>query len=327
MTASSGYTHFTYHLRHWLSMEIRRGHSLRACAVLMGYHHSTLSREISRNGIRQGRKIFYDPRVAHFRAITRWRQSKQYKLLKYPHLYRFVEVMLQRSWAPHEIAGFLQRKKWKQTISHEAIYKFIYEYEREWIELLPRGKRTRTQRKNKNKNRQKTLIPNRKLIDLRAKHIDKRNTIGHFEVDCMVTKKTKEAVLVIVERKTRFMMIHKLERKTAECVRDGIIKLLWPYRKEVKTITYDNGLENVLHQEINEKLKCKSFFCNPYHSWEKGSVEHAIGMLRKYIPKKTNLEMVSKKDLKYYEYLINNKPRKIHNFVSAKDMFNVRRCS
>ena len=327
MTAPSGYTHLMYYQRKWLSMLLQKGFSLRYCALFIGCHHSTLSREIKRNGTRRGKKIIYEAQVAHFRAVTRWRHQKQLKLIKHPHLYGFVESMLRKSWAPHEIAGFLKRNGSRRTISHEAIYQFIYEYERDWIELLPRGKRNRTKRKNKNKNRQNTWNTNRTFIDCRPSYVDSRNTLGHFEVDCMVTRKTKEAILVIVERKSRYILTHKLERKTAECVKNGIIKLLWPYRKQVKTLTYDNGTENVLHQEVNKKLKCKSFFCNPYHSWEKGSVEHAIGMLRRFIPKKINLELVSEKDLKYYEYLLNNKPRKVHGFIRAKDIFNVRRCS
>lgn len=327
MTRPSGYTHLSYHPRRWLSMLLEKGLSLRACAEIMGCHHSTLSREIRRNGIRRGRKIVYDPVIAYLKAIIRRHSPKHYKILRDKQLYSFIESRLRRGWSPQDIAGFLKRMQFMSTISHEAIYQFIYEYQRDWIELLPRGKRRRTRRKNIYRNRQKTRIPGRKSIDLRPGYVEKRKVFGHFEVDLMVSRQSKDAVLMIIERKTRYIMCQKIPRKTAECVRDSIIELLHPYKKYVKSLTYDNGLENVLHQEINKKLKCNSYFCNPYHSWEKGSVEHAIGMLRRFIPKRTDLREVSEKDLKYYEHLLNNKPRKILDYYMPKEVFEGRRCT
>jgi IS30 family transposase len=121
--------------------------------------------------------------------------------------------------------------------------------------------------------------------------------------------------------------LKKLKRKTAACVAEGVWELLGYYKECVKTITYDNGTENVLHEKINTKLKCKSYFCNPYHSWEKGSVENAAGLVRRYFPKKTDFSRITDAQLNRVEKQINNRPRKLLNYETPQQVFRREWCN
>ena len=326
MSQSSGYRRLNYHYRIWLSMLLKKNYSFRKAGREMKKHHTVLIREVHRNGTFHKGKWEYDPILAQQKYKQRLGKSRKYKIVTNRMLYYIIKLRLLQGWSPDSISGFLKINKSSLYVSHETIYKYIYTHKHEWIKYLARGHRKRYKRTGKYGNRRKNKIPKRVSIEKRPYFVGLRNVFGHFEVDCMVSRLSHGAILVILERKTRMVKLIKLPRKTAKNVKRGIIKTLLKYQIAVKTITYDNGLENVLHHEVNEELGCKSYFCNPYHSWEKGSVENVIGLVRRYIPKGTDLEKISKNDLRKIEKMINNKPRKILGYKSSKDRFNVEWC-
>lgn len=326
MTKSSGYTHLNYQMRDWLSMLLLTDRSLRNIAEILGVHHSTLSREIRRNGIRREGKLYYDPIQAEERAQEVKRKSRGNKISRCPELQEFLENRLQDSWSPDSISGYLKANNHAMQVSHETIYTFIYREKRDWIKYLAQGNKQR-RRKNKYGNRRRVLIPDRVSIERRPASVEKRQRIGHFEADTMVCRSSKDAILVLVERKTRKIKLEKLERKTAVNVAKGIVKHLKPFRDTVKSITYDNGSENTLHEKVNKQLDCKSYFCHPYHSWEKGSVEQAIGLVRRFIPKKTDLSKISSGDLIKIEKKINSRPRKILGYRTPDQIFHDEWCT
>ena len=127
---------------------------------------------------------------------------------------------------------------------------------------------------------------------------------------------------VIVERKTRFTKITKLKRRTARNTRCAITKILSHYPAMVRrTITYDNGKENVEHRQTNAALGTKSFFCEPFHSWEKGTVENTVGLVRRTFPKKTDFDLVTTAEVKRLERRLNNRPRKSLHFKTPEEVF------
>jgi len=129
---------------------------------------------------------------------------------------------------------------------------------------------------------------------------------------------------VLVERKTRVTKITKLPQKTAEQTREAIIRRLKKVSCVARgSITYDNGSENTHHEAINQALKMTSYFCEPYHSWEKGTVEQTNGLIRRYFPKKTNFNEISNDMIRYVEDLLNNRPRKCLNFKTPSEVFNL----
>jgi len=323
MKSSGEYTYYriNYHIRLWISVLLEKNYSIRSIARAIGLHHSSVSREIKRNSIIRFGKKLYHPRKAHKIALARERRERGIKVSRNKKLINIIHMLLKGTFSPDAISGFLRRFIPECYVSHETIYKYIYEKKREWIPLLARGHKRRRRRTGKYKNRGKNRIPGRVPITKRPDSVLNRKIFGHFEADLMVTKVCKAAILVLIERKTRFVKFVKINFKKAINVKNGIIRELKDMASYVRSITYDNGLENVLHEKVNEALDCKSYFCNPYHSWEKGSVENVIGLLRRFIPKKTDISKITERGLKRIERLINNRPRKLLNYYTPLELF------
>ncbi len=161
------------------------------------------------------------------------------------------------------------------------------------------------------------MIPNRTGIEERPEAANNREEVGHWEADTAVSRQSKTSIMVLQERKLGITIIEKLPRCSPGEMNEAIIKRLSRFPKNMrKTITYDNGQENRYHMDLHEKLGVKTYFCNPYSSWEKGSVENAIGLTRRVWPKKTNYELISDEEVARMEYKLNTRPRKRFNFLS-----------
>jgi IS30 family transposase len=151
---------------------------------------------------------------------------------------------------------------------------------------------------------------------------------GHWETDTAVSRKSKVAIQVSIERKTRYTKLAKLKSKSSREMSKALARRLARVPKRLrKTITYDNGSENVEHERTNKILGTKSFFCKPYHSWEKGSVENDIGIVRRFLPKKTDFAIVSSKDLRTRERWMNNRPRKCLNYLTPAEAWKDECCT
>jgi IS30 family transposase len=234
--------------------------------------------------------------------------------LKSANICAYVEEKLTFGWSSEQIAGRISLDHPEFSINHEAIYQYIYEEHPECIQYVPRSHEKRQKRCHSRKHRT-SHIPNRIAIDTRPQHIDDRSQTGHWVSDTLVSRQSKAALLVSVERKTRFSFIGKLDQKTAESNKACLLDQLLPMPSHLtRSITYDNGSENTEHEMVNHALGTSSYFCNPYHSWEKGTGENTIGLIRRYFPKKTNFSHVDPTDLMHIELLLNNRPRKCLNY-------------
>jgi IS30 family transposase len=121
--------------------------------------------------------------------------------------------------------------------------------------------------------------------------------------------------MVMVERKSRLTKLAKLKRKTAAAMRVAINRRLSRFPKRLRrTLTYDNGSENVEHVRVNRTVGTRSYFCQPFHSWEKGSVENVAGLVRRTYPKRTNFDTIPSREVKRLEVLLNQRPRKCLGF-------------
>jgi len=207
-----------------------------------------------------------------------------------------------------------------QYVCHEAIYQYIYIQAPDLIAYLARKHK---KRRTKNPYRGTVeRIKNRVSIALRPTQADDREMVGHWESDSMVGGDRKSGLNVLLERVTRLVNISLMKNKTAQETKSAVTRRLSNHPDElVKSITYDNGSENVLHQEINDKLGVQSFFCEPYHSWEKGSVEQINGLIRRYLPKGTDFNNVTAAEINRIEKLLNNRPRKCLNYRTPYEMF------
>lgn len=310
------YKHLTKEERDILAVLKAKGMSLSGIGQEIGRHKSTIFRELNRNApaIRKG---YYLGHKAQERAKNRWAVTHKRERLKNQEIRKYVEVGLRKGWSPELIAGRLSIDKPGESISHEAIYQYLYEARKELIPYLVRRHKKRMEKGHSRKH-QKSHIPNRVSISFRPEIVEKRERIGDWESDSMVSRQSKAALNVLADRKSRVTVLKKLQRKTAENTRLAILGALIKY--PVHTITYDNGSENTDHEEVNKVLDIKSYFCNPYHSWEKGTVENTIGLIRRWIPKKTDLAKVSEKEIIEIEDWLNNRPRKCLNYQTPLEV-------
>jgi IS30 family transposase len=171
-------------------------------------------------------------------------------------------------------------------------------------------------------------IPERTSIQERPEAILKRLHIGHWETDTISCRKSYQAVQVTVERKARYAKVAKLKTKSARAMSIALTRRLSRYPTELRlSITYDNGPENAEHIRTNKILGTCSYFCEPFHSYERGTVENTIGLVRRFLPKKTNLAKISQVHLSKIEYWLNNRPRKCLGFKTPAEIFNAECCT
>jgi len=314
------YSHLTEEERYMIAVLKAKERTLSDIAREIGRHKSTISRELHRNApaIHKG---YYLSHKAQERAMVHWALTHKRERLKNQEVRKYVETCLRKGWSPEMIAGRLSIDKPGESISHEAIYQYIYETRKELIPCLVRRHRKRMEKGHSRKH-QKSHIPNRVSILERPKIVEKRERIGDWETDSIVSRQSKVAINVLADRKSRVTRLKKLQQKTAENTKLAILGSLGKYPVNCRyTITYDNGSENTEHEETNKMLDTKSYFCEPYHSWEKGTVENTIGIIRRFLPKKTDLAEVSEGEILEIEAWLNNRPRKCLNYKTPLEVW------
>jgi len=315
------YKHLTLHERERIGIWKSRGFSLREIAEKLGRHPSTLSREVNRN-----RSPSYWPSKAHARAQHREKNGHKRFRLKNQLIRHEVEQMLMQGWSPELAAGRLRRKRptWPK-VSHEAIYQWVYADRPDLVGYLVRSHPKRRRRWKSSGHA--VRIPERISIQKRPNYINERQEPGHWEADLMVGP-GRAALQVAVERKSRLTRIGKISSKTAYESRQALERLLRLVPSKLRqSVTYDNGLENIEHHLLNESLGMRSWFCQPYHSWEKGQVENTNGLIRRFVPKRSNLEDLSGDQIQKIERWLNDRPRKVLQFQTPNEVFNAWCCT
>ncbi len=302
------YTHISTNERELIFLYLGQGKGFREIGSLLGRNDRTIAREVENNGGITG----YSPSKAQKRYEIK-RQNSKCNKLDDAFLKDFVVSKLNRGWSPEQIAGRIKLLNPDVAISHETIYKFIYSKDfkdfRYW-EFLRRG---HTRRQNKHARKAKRCkhleIPNKINIANRPTDANTRSKIGHWETDLMEgTKKSSKVVNVSVDRKSGYVLLDILKSKEAFPKADSLIKSLKYLPKS--SVTFDNGTENFKHELVSSMTGCKTYFCNAYHAWEKGTVENTIGLVRSYVPKRTSLEDITIADLRSISMELNNRPRK-----------------
>ncbi|MGB3613955.1 MAG: IS30 family transposase [Elainellaceae cyanobacterium] len=291
---------------------VQAGISRREIGRRLGRSASTVSRELNRNN----EPVGYLPDTAQRNAHARRRRGT-FKIDRYPKLKSALLEGLLRRWSPEQIAATCDGKT---RMCHETIYRYIYRspyaIKFSLYQFLWREKPRRRKRKSR-KNRSK--IKDRISIHTRSKHIENRTHYNHWEADLMLFRKQKHNLITAVERKSRYLLIvGNPDGKKAAPVATRLAAAIAPFNP--KSITLDNGMEFANHKE----LPAKTYFCDPYSSWQKGSVENANGLIRKFLPKSYD-GPITHEMLENIQNLINNRPRKILGWKSPAEMFN--RCT
>ena len=276
------------------------GKTIREIGALLGRSHSSITRELKRNASPL-HNYDYLAHTADEMAGKRKREAAQRERLKDRKIRSLVRRKLRLSWSPELFSGWLKENRPEQYVCHEAIYQFVYAEAPELQERLNR-RHKRRKRRGYSRKHAKPHIPNRTALSERPTKANSREEFGHWEADSMVSRKGKAALCVQAERKSRKVAITELTCKTVRLTRIAITGHHWRHRQGTCiSITYDNGPENVEHEAVNAALGTKSYFCAPYHSWEKGTVENRISLIRHWVPKKTDIGLLSEKDVKRIE--------------------------
>ena len=292
--------------------------SLRGIARELGRSHTSVSREIQRN--LPPERFLYTPRVAHERALENRKRRGREERLKNEQIRSYVISHLKRRWSPEQIAWRMPTDL-TETISHEAIYQYIYAqvYRNGWGELKPGHedlrpylRRRRKRRLKKGSRRcQRIFKPKGSSITDRPLVVAQRSRVGDWEGDTVESRDHKPGINTLVERATGLVLITKLSAKTSEATTNAVARRLNTLPREARrTLTLDNGPENQDWQTIESHTGLQCYYANPYHSWERGTNENTNGLIRDYFPKKTDFTTIPAEELAFVEAELNARPRK-----------------
>lgn len=312
------YKQLTLKERYHISTLLKRGWKQKEIAESIGVHPSTICREIQRNkdGITQ--EYSYD--FAHSVATRRQQEKSKYTVFS-SRIKTYIKTKLKEDWSPEQIAGRMKMDI-GLGICHETIYRYIY-YNKS------RGGRLYTYLRHKNKKyhsrsnsyQRRGIIIDRTSIDKRPKIVEKKNRIGDFEIDTVIGRHHIGALVTVVDRKSKFTLIRKVGSKQAKEVTTALLEMLLPLKPVTRTITSDNGKEFAYHKEVSDALDTGFYFAHPYSSWERGLNEHTNGLIRQYLPKKTDFTEVSKEEIITIQDKLNHRPRKVLGYRTPYEVF------
>ena len=317
------YKHFNQHERDRIQALLDEKVKLSEIARILKRDKGSVSREIKRNRrkkrVRGGTKNgSYEAGVAEQKAYVRRKYAKYQgkKINENKNLELYIIWGLINHWSPDEISGRMKRERRPFYASKTAIYEWLYSiYGCRWHTCLY-AKRYHP-KKRKGQKTKKALIPNRISISLRPLGATNKTRYGHYESDTMVSAKktgSKEALSVVYERKAKYIDAKKIENLKPSSNNLAIVAM--QNELVMKSLSRDNGIENTKHEELG----IPSYFCDPYSSWQKGGVENANKMIRKFIPKKSDLADYSNEYVKMVIDILNNKPRKSLNYKTAHEV-------
>lgn len=306
MKTQTTYTQLTYEERVVIGTLHNEGVSGRSIATLLDRSPNTISRELREKKV----KGVYVPKKAQHKTYWKRYRSKRdcMKVAMNKDLQTFVIEKLEAEWSPERIAGYATRCGTK--VSKKAIYKFVKS------RCLERYLFWHKHRKHSGPKRGKSHA-----ADVEKRHISIRPAVdgsGHFELDFIVSKKSKAVLMVMVDRYTRYTIIRRLERKTHQAVLGAIACVQRNHC--MKTITTDNDIVFQNWKKLESSLSVPFYFCAPYHSWEKGLVENTNRWIRCFVPKKTDLATVSDDELRSIESYLNDIPRQCLSFYTATEL-------
>jgi IS30 family transposase len=310
------YTQLTQEQRYHIYAFMKAHFSQTAIATEIGVHKSTVSREMKRNRGKKG----YRPKQAHYMAVERRQKAKKYVRLT-PQIIGLIEKFLCQDFSPEQISGFLSRTH-HFRISHETIYQHVLADKARGGTLYRHLRHAHKKRKKRyGSYDHRGQIKGRVSIDERPAIVDAKKRIGDWEIDTIIGTRHKGALLSLVERRTKFTLIKKLDKKQADLVAEATIDLLNPYEETVNTITADNGQEFAHHESIKERLHTTVYFAHPYHAWERGLCENTNGLIRQYFPKGMSFEHITDTQVQRAMNRLNNRPRKTLGYKTPNEVF------
>ena len=249
------YTQLTREQRYQISALLKMGHNHTEIAGLLHVHKSTVGRDINRNRGRRG----YRPRQADQKACNRRKTPRRIVRIQWDE----VDALLRQDWSPEQVSGWLKTQE-RKSVSHEWIYQHILADKHSGGDLHRHLRCQKQRRKRYGCYDRRGTLPNRVSIDKRPEIVNRRQRLGDWEVDTVIGKGQQQTIVTLTERKSRLALIRKVDKRTAQAVKDAILFLLQPLKAQTHTLTSDNGKEFALHQQIAEQLQATFFFSHPY---------------------------------------------------------------
>jgi len=310
--------HLTLGERYEISILNGQGRSRAEIGRALGRNRSTIGRELKRNA--DGRNGRYRPELAQKKACTRHR-DKQKRETFTPGIRNFVTDRLKRDLSPEQIKGRADMDG-DPCVSPERIYQFVWCDKKEggtlYLHLRTRGKKYG---KRGDKKAGRGHIPNRTCIGQRPSVVDKKERLGDLEIDLIIGKNHRGALLTINDRVTGMLKMAHVEGKGAKDIETMTKELLEDWMPFIRTMTSDNGKEFANHEQIAEALGIDFYFARPYHSWERGANENLNGLVRQYFPKGSNFDDIEKEAVERAENILNDRPRKRHGYLTPNEVF------
>ena len=300
-----------------LAILVSQGVSYREIGKVLGFYHTSISREIKRNGWHQTYIAIHAQNLSN----TRKRVAGKREPLKDRETYSYVLRQLRRGWSPEVISGRLRRRLGHQVICPETIYSFVYDPDnknkRLW-EYLPWKRKRRRSKHARGVHRER--ITQRVSIHTRGEMIDNRTELGHWEADTVIGRQTKGVVIhTAVERKTRYLKANIVPSKEARATIKTQYQLFKSLPGNLRlSVTTDNGGEFSRHMSLHF-LGMKTFFADPYASYQRGTNEQTNGLIRRYLPKGTSFQNLTQDELNDIVAELNNRPRKCLGYQTPKE--------
>ncbi len=319
------YSHLSLNERYVIHHLRLYGLSCREIARRLERHHSTIGRELIRNGPRYGCGV-YVHEAAQRRADARQRWPRQRLRHDHLRLYRYVVAGLGRDWSPEQIAGRLRRdhpSDGRMRVSHETIYQWVYREAAEGGTLFGHLRRHHKRRcKQGRYGTGRGLIPGRVPIAERPAIVDRRSRIGDWEGDSIEGARSKGGIVSLVERRCRYLLAAPLADKSATVMTAGANRALKRVPANLRrTLTVDNGKEFAGFKTIEEQSGLRIYFADPYSAWQRGCNENTNGLLRQYFPKGSDLSSLNPHELASAVKRLNHRPRKCLGYRSPHEVF------
>jgi IS30 family transposase len=307
------YRQLTQEQRYLIYKLLKAGYKQIRIAETVGVHKSTISRELRRNVNRRG----YRPKMAHRVAMGR-RHIPRRPVVLTPARRVWIRHYIRKGWSPDQIAGRF-KVKGPFRISYQTIYRYLYEDRAHggvlYKHLRRKGRRYRRRRLGSG------AIRNRRFIEERPSSVDRRDRLGDWELDTIVSPNRRDAIVTIVERTSQLLEMKKVERATSREVAYAIVNRLQSVKAKVHTLTSDNGSEFAMHEYVAKKLDADFFFARPYKPWQRGLNENTNGLIREYFPMGLPLGKLSHQDVTKVMKALNNRPRKTLNYRTPNEIF------
>lgn len=308
----TGYTQLTQEQRYQIYALNKAGFNQTQIASEIGVHKATVSRERQRNRGERG----YRPKQAQ--ELAEARVGRRVRPRIKPETWQQVTDLLGRQWSPAQISGRL-RLELQPTVSHERIYQYIYRDKRAGGSLHLNLRSQKQRRKRYGSYSRRGQLPERRSIDERPAIVESKARRGDWEADTIIGQCHRQAIVSLVERKSKLVRPAKVRRNTAELVAQAITTQLQSL--VVKTITSDNGREFAAHQHIAAHLKASFYFAHPYSSWERGVNENTNGLVRQYFPRKSEFSKITDRQLNKVVERLNQRPRKTLGYKTPNEVF------